>query len=398
MTSSTKLKASMIPEKTYLRFIFRIYGRSTGCSRPLTDTAVSSASATHMTLVVACLSRMMVEFTGMTLLVFKVNQLGDNVVYLPVVQSLMAAHPDWRIVVLTSPTAARLYDVCCPGVEIRTYATAAFNRAWLHPALLWHLWQEIRAFKPDACLLGNDQGSMAHLLAACSGARTKVGPQTNRVKLNGLLNLRLPSRSEEHVAVHNWRLAEALMQHLRLPALPEKMPAPDLSGFGREEHGSVVIHAGASRAYKRWPLRYFIELANRLSAQHAVTWFGQGDPAEAALKPEVRRLKPGSLDDLIYVMAGAKYFIGNNSGPMNLASALGVPGMIFNGPSKPNWDPPWHGERFDILRDPKLACQPCDLLSHPVNACQNKQRPMACMERWGVEEVHRRIETRLASA
>ncbi len=334
----------------------------------------------------------------MTLLIFKVNQLGDNVVYLPVVQSLVMAFPEWRIVVVTSPTAARLYEVCCPEVEVLTYATADFNRAWRHPWMLWRLWQEIRAFKPNACLLGDDQGSVAHLLAGGSGARAKAGPQTSRVKLNSLLNFREPPEGAEHVAMHNWRIAQALMRHLKLPVLPEEMPAPDLSAFGRGEHGAVVMHAGASRAYKRWPLERFTELANRLSAHHVVTWFEQGEAADALLKPEVRRVKPGSLDDLVRVMAGARHFIGNNSGPMNIASALGVPGTIFNGPSTPNWDPPWHADGFDILRDPKLACQPCDLLSHPVNACQNKEHPMACMDRWSVDEVHRRIETRLRAA
>lgn len=333
-----------------------------------------------------------------TLLISKVNQLGDNVVYLPVVQALMAAHPEWRIVVLTSPTAARLYEVCCPEVEVRTYETAEFNGAWRHPARLWHDWRDIRSIRPDACLLGSDQGSVAHFLARFSGARAVVGPLSERVKLNALLNLRLPSEGEEHVAIHNWRIAQALIRHLKLPALPENMPPPDLSAFGREEHGSVVMHAGASRAYKRWPLERCIELANRLSAQHAVTWFEQGEAGETMLKPQVGKEKPGSLDELVRVLAGAKYFIGNNSGPMNIASALGVPGTIFNGPSTSNWDPPWHTDGFDILRDPKLACQPCDLLSHPVNACQNKERPMACMDRWSVDEVHRRIETRLAAA
>lgn len=333
-----------------------------------------------------------------TLLISKVNQLGDNVVYLPVVQSLVAGHPDLRIVVLTSPTAARLYEICCPAVKVIPYETTEFNRAWRHPARLWRFWRDIRALKPDACLLGSDQGSVAHLLVRTSGARVSVGPRFERVKLNALLNLRVPLEDGEHVATYNWRIAQALTCQLGLPALPEQMPPPDLSAFGREEQGSVVMHAGASRAYKRWPLERFTELANRLSAQHAVTWFEQGEPEEARLKPEVRRMKPGSLDELVRAMAGAKYFIGNNSGPMNIASALGIPGTIFNGPSTSIWDPHWHTDGFDILRDPKLACQPCDMLSHPVNACQNMQQPMACMDRWSVDEVHRRIERRLAGA
>lgn len=84
-----------------------------------------------------------------TLLISKVNQLGDNVVYLPVVQALVAAHPEWRIVVLTSPTATRLYEVCCPEVEVISYETAEFNGAWRQPPCLWHFWRDIRSIRPD---------------------------------------------------------------------------------------------------------------------------------------------------------------------------------------------------------------------------------------------------------
>lgn len=66
----------------------------------------------------------------MTLVIFKVNQLGDNVVFLPVVQALSAALPGWKIVVMTSPVAARLYEVTCPQVDVRTIKTAASDGAW----------------------------------------------------------------------------------------------------------------------------------------------------------------------------------------------------------------------------------------------------------------------------
>lgn len=325
----------------------------------------------------------------MTLLVFKVNQLGDNVVYLPVVQSLAAAHPDWRIVVLTSPTAARLYEVCCPQVELRVLETAKFNGAWRRPWRLASMAVELRSLRPDACLLGDDQGNVAHLLARLSGAELCLGPQTPHVRLNGLLHVREAVQGDEAVAAHNWRIARSRF------ALPERMPAPDLSAFGSDASGEIVIHAGASREYQRWPLRHFIELANRLAKTHAVRWIVQGE--DAGLSEAVQRVKTDTLDELVRVIAGAKLFISNNSGPMHIAAALGTPGTILIGPSSPRWDPVWHRERFELLRDPKLACQPCDLPSRPVNFCQNKQRPMACMDRWSVDEVYRRIETRLTA-
>ncbi len=331
----------------------------------------------------------------MTLVIFKVNQLGDNVVFLPVVQALSAVLKDWKIVVATSPVAARLYEVCCPAVTVKTFETAAFNGAWRTPRRLGKIAAEIRGLRPDACLLGDDQGSVAHLLARLSASPVIVGPRTKRVRLNALLKERVPQMTGEHVAVHNWRIAGRLMQRLELPGLPPDVPAPNLAEFGVENHGAVLIHAGASRAYKRWPVDRFVALANRIQERHPVIWIGQNCPEEQALAADVRREPVGTLDEFIRLMAGARHFVGNNSGPMNIASALGVPGTILNGPSSANWDPPWHADRFDLLRDPALACQPCDPLTHPANVCQNREHPMTCMLRWSVEDVLVAVTRRL---
>lgn len=323
----------------------------------------------------------------MTLLVFKVNQLGDNVVFLPVVQSLITAHPDWRIVVLTSPAAARLYEVCCPQVELRVFETAKFNGAWRQPWRLMQMAAGLRELRPDACLIGDDQGNVAHLLARFSGAKLCVGPQTPHVKLNFLIPYRVAVSENMSGAYHNWVTA---MIHFGLSG---EMPAPNLNAFGRDESGAVVIHSGASREYQRWPLKNFIELANRVAERHLVRWIEQG--REAGLSDAVQRVKTGTLDELVRVIAGAKAFVGNNSGPMHVASACGTPGVILIGPSSPRWDPVWHRENFDLLREPRLSCQPCDSATKPVNRCLNIQAPMACLNRWSVDAVHEQVLRRL---
>ena len=63
----------------------------------------------------------------MTVLISKVNQLGDNVVFLPVVQELRRVFPDVRRVVATSPVARELYTRCVPEVKVVTRPAAEFN-------------------------------------------------------------------------------------------------------------------------------------------------------------------------------------------------------------------------------------------------------------------------------
>jgi len=185
------------------------------------------------------------------------------------------------------------------------------------------------------------------------------------------------------VAAHNWRIARSRF------TLPENMPAPDLTAFGCDASDAIVIHPGASREYQRWPLRHFIALANRLSETYPVRWIAQGE--DAGLSSAVQRVKTSKLDDLVRVLAGAKLFIGNNSGPMHIASALGIPGVILIGPSSPRWDPVWYRERFELLREPLVSCQPCDSATSPVNRCVNTLTPMACLNRWNVDAVYAKV-------
>ena len=167
------------------------------------------------------------------------------------------------------------------------------------------------------------------------------------------------------------------------------------SAFGSDGSGAIVIHAGASREYQRWPLRNFAELANRLAKAHPVRWILQANDSSDDLVPEVERVSTATLDDLVRVIAGARLLVGNNSGPMHIAAACGTPGVIMVGPSSPRWDPVWHRERFDLLREPRLSCQPCDTATKPANRCLNVAAPLACLNRWSVDAVHEQVLRRL---
>ena len=328
----------------------------------------------------------------MTILVSKVNQLGDNVVFLPVVQYLRQALPSARIIVATSPAAAELYERCVPKVELIQQPTVEFNGAWKRPWKLAHFWRQWRAVRPGAVLLGDDQGNVAQLLAATCGARDSVGPLRPQQLANRLLSHRVSLNAASLIAHQNWHLLRYLADRLAVEA-PSSPPAPNLSGMirGDAPASGLVIHAGASRPYKRWPLERYVALANALAVQHSVTWVDQGEgPVEAGLHPQVQRFQPSTLSTFVTLLAKAQLFIGNNSGPMNIAAALGLRSVIFNGPSPAIWDPAWHRDQFLLIQDPTLACQPCDPVTHPVNECRNLKEPLACMNRWTVEVITQR--------
>lgn len=98
--------------------------------------------------------------------------------------------------------------------------------------------------------------------------------------------------------------------------------------------GFAVIHPFAGSLQKRWPLERFQQLARWLEPRMPVAWCaGPEDELAGA-----RRFT--DLYELACWLAGARVYIGNDSGPTHLAAAAGVPVVALFGPSDPAvWAP-----------------------------------------------------------
>ena len=144
-----------------------------------------------------------------------------------------------------------------------------------------------------------------------------------------------------------------------------------------------MIHAGASKDFQRWPSENFVSLANRLGKDHRVSWIRQTSNDASGLDSTVQIIDTPAVADLVAVLASARLFIGNNSGPFQIASALGTSSVIINGPSSRCWDPFWFPERIMMLRDESVPCLPCEAY---YAECRNPRR-MQCMNKWTVGAV-----------
>lgn len=65
-----------------------------------------------------------------------------------------------------------------------------------------------------------------------------------------------------------------------------------------------------------------------------------------------------SLNQMRALAAGAKVFIGVDSGPAHLASTTSVPMVVIFGPHLSAWYRPWRKEKIAII-EKKLSCRPC---------------------------------------
>ncbi len=111
-------------------------------------------------------------------------------------------------------------------------------------------------------------------------------------------------------------------------------------------HGAAVIHPFSGSRKKNWPLERFHQLAA-----------GLDEPLRWLAGPEDELPGADRFDDLGELanwLAGARVYIGNDSGITHLAAAVGTPTVALFGPTDPElWGP--RGERVSCLRNEPIV-------------------------------------------
>ncbi len=140
-------------------------------------------------------------------------------------------------------------------------------------------------------------------------------------------------------------------------------PAPDLAWLTKAPIAQfnlpapftlLVPGASAHRPEKRWP--HFAELARHLPNPVIL-----GAKGEGAGIPGLDLTGQTSLLELAAIVSHANSAIGNDTGPMHLAAALGIPSIVlFSGASDPRLTAPRYpdGAFPSILRAPNLRDLP----------------------------------------
>lgn len=97
----------------------------------------------------------------------------------------------------------------------------------------------------------------------------------------------------------------------------------------------AVLHPFSGSARKNWPLEKFRQLARGLERTMPVRWCaGPDDP------PLAGAVRLDNLYELGCWLAGARLYVGNDSGITHLAAAVGTPVLALFGPTDPEiWAP-----------------------------------------------------------
>lgn len=109
----------------------------------------------------------------------------------------------------------------------------------------------------------------------------------------------------------------------------------------------VIVHPGSGGRHKIWPVEGYLEVTAVLE-QRGLTVQWWAGPAEEDV-PSPRPARSGALLELASELAGARLYIGNDSGITHLAAAVGCPTVAIFGPTNPAvWAP--RGSHVRILQ------------------------------------------------
>jgi len=122
----------------------------------------------------------------------------------------------------------------------------------------------------------------------------------------------------------------------------------------------VALAPGAAHATKRWAVRHWIELIDRLGAQglQPVVLGGPGDRGIAQQLPAPSAAGEFSLQETGALLARSRVVVSGDTGVMHMATGVGAPVVALFGPTVEQFGFfPYRAPHTVLQHD--LACRPC---------------------------------------
>ena len=181
------------------------------------------------------------------------------------------------------------------------------------------------------------------------------------------------------------------------PSQAQLEAADSLLGEMGTDRGKPLVGLNPGAAFgsaKRWFPERYAEVADRLIEEMGAEVVLLGSPSEKTIAERVRgRMKQTprflvgrtSLATLIGALARCRLFLGNDSGPMHLSAALGVPLVAVFGSTDEVATGPFTSNAVVIHKH--VECSPCLLRECPID--------LRCFDRIHSEEVYRAARRQL---
>jgi heptosyltransferase-2 len=320
----------------------------------------------------------------MKILVRATNWVGDAILALPALRAIRKKFPEAKIAVVARPYVADIYreqNICD---ELIAYDPKGEHRGWSGREKLA---RELRAKKFDVALLLQNAFDAAWL-AWRAGVPERIGyaRDARSVLLTKAIKVPGPGEIPPH---EKFYYLELLRRAGWIDCLPDDahiaLRVPDsarhralqtlLEAGARPNALRVAVGAGASYgSAKCWPPDRFAKAINDFLSQRDADVVLFGTAAETAVSSVIASgLRNAPIDltgktsiaELPALLSQCQLFLGNDSGAMHVAAAVGLPIVAVFGPTDPEGTAPVTPHASIVQQKP--YCSPCFLRRCPTD-------------------------------
>lgn len=159
----------------------------------------------------------------------------------------------------------------------------------------------------------------------------------------------------------------------------------------------IVIHPAAKWYGRQWTIEGYAAIADRLIKKYGAKVIFTGSSDEIELTQNIvngMRYKPiiatgqTTLRQFLALLERSDLFIGVDSGPMHMATAMGTKVVAFFGPARPEAIGPYGDGHIMVTKQGEFTCSPC-----AQTVC--KRTDYSCMKAITEEEVWKAVETQV---
>jgi len=326
------------------------------------------------------------------------NWVGDSVLAIPAMKAVRSQFPNAEITLLVRPWVAGVFTGAPFVNKLWTEPRPAGFSEWSRIA------RDIRAHEFDLAILFPNSFESA-LMMFLGRVPNRIGYATDGRSLL-LTNAVTPGVTGRHQVYYYLDLVKNLSVNVDRPSIEilatdeEKKAARRLletEGIRADQKFMVLNPGAAYGSAKRWDDERFAGIGERLSQDLglAVAIIGSENELPVARDIRERMRSPATvlngkttLETLIGVLSLSSLMITNDSGPMHIAAALGVPTVAVFGSTDERVTGPF-GARTRIVKC-QVECSPCLLRECPIDH--------RCMTRVTVDDVYRAARELLSHA
>lgn len=328
------------------------------------------------------------------ILIVRTDRIGDVLLSTPVIQALRRSFPKSYIAVMVRPYARDIVLGNPYLDEVIVYDKYGRQRSICKSILFaWSLKKK----KFDLALILHPT-NRAHLVTFLAGIRKRVGFNRN---LSFLLTDKIEHKKQEGKK-HELEYTLDIIRRLGIDAEVRDIFMPIrkdseiyveglLTSSGAQKGDRMIaLHPGASCLSKIWSAERFAQVADKLIDEFKVKVAVVAGPDDVDISKGLINLMRSSCIDatgkttvsqLASLLRRCCLFISNDSGPVHIATAVGVPVVAIFGRKQPGLSPRRWGPtgKNDIILHKDVGCDQC--LAHRC------QKGFACLQAVSVEEV-----------